>query len=184
MIRELKLYDLCGESTVEVLELNAFFVELFSDLSIYTKNNKPDLIFMKDDKFIMEQDLENGYLWCSDINFWLFLESNFKLEYSEIQEVISYKIIGMVEEAFKMGSLIPEINVNYYEIEVEEAFKMGSLTPNNFELCLCSEVEEAFKIGSLTPVALSGFALNWVDEAFKMGSLTPKPNQIKSNTFN
>ena len=109
MIRELKLYDLIGESTTEVLKLNAFFVELFSDLTIYTRDNKPDLIFMKGDKFIMKQDLENGYLWCSNINFWLVLESNFKLEYSEIKEVISYKVVDMMEEAFKMGSLTPTL---------------------------------------------------------------------------
>ena len=125
MIRELKLYDLIGESTPEILRLNAFFVDLFSDLTIYTKDNKPDLIFMKGNKYIMQQDLKIGVLWCRYDDFWLVLKSDFELEQSEIKEVISYKVVGMMEEAYKMGLLTPICCDN----RMEEAYKMGSLTP-------------------------------------------------------
>ena len=47
-----------------VVKIDAFFGDLFSGLTIHTKDCKPDLIFMKESKFVMKQDLENGYLWC------------------------------------------------------------------------------------------------------------------------
>ncbi len=142
MIRELKLYDLCGESTPDVLRLNAFFDELFTGLSVYTKDDKPDLIFMKGDKYIMEQELKIGYLWCRCEGFWSVLKDEYKLEKSEIQAVISYKVIGLLEEAFKLGSLTPIANFLIALPRLEEAFKLGSLT---------YVLEEAFKLGSLTP---------------------------------
>ncbi len=151
MIRELKLYDLCGENTPEVLKLNIFFNNLFSGLTVYTKNDKPDLIFMNGDKFIMEQDLKYGYLWCRYDGFWSVLHEEYKLEYSEIQAVISYKVIGLVEETFKIGSLTPGCNIRQLRTKVEETFKIGSLTPYIGFSNRSSKVEETFKIGSLTP---------------------------------
>ena len=151
MIRELKLYDLCGESTPEVLKLNAFFDELFTGLSVYTKDDKPDLIFMKGDKYIMDQDLQIGYLCCRYDGFWSVLIDEYKLEHEEIQAVISYKVVGLVEEAFKMGSLTPKSTFAQWLKQVEEAFKMGSLTPIYNGLVKKMKMEEAFKMGSLTP---------------------------------
>ena len=107
MVRELKLYDLIGESTPEVLYLNGFLAELFTGLSVYTRDNKPDLIFMKGGKYIMEHDIKNRVLRCRYDGFWSVLEKEYKLEKSEIQAVISYKVIGLLEEAFKLGSLTP-----------------------------------------------------------------------------
>ncbi len=129
MIRELKLYDLCGESTPEVLKLNTFFDELFTGLTVYTKDCKPDLIFMKGDKFIMEQDLSNMILLCRYNDFWSVLKKEYKLEYSEIQAIISYKVVCMMEEAFKLGSLTPTRVKLSNPHKMEEAFKLGSLTP-------------------------------------------------------
>ncbi len=129
MIRELKLYDLCGESTPEVLKLNTFFDELFTGLTVYTKDCKPDLIFMKGDKFIMEQDLSNMILLCRYNDFWSVLKKEYKLEYSEIQAIISYKVVCMMEEAFKLGSLTPTFGFWQVQHMMEEAFKLGSLTP-------------------------------------------------------
>ena len=151
MIRELKLYDLIGESTPDVLRLNVFFDELFTGLTVYTKDYKPDLIFMKGDKYIMEQDLKSGYLWCRYDGFWSVLEKEYKLENREIQAVISYKVIGLLEEAFKLGSLTPELNYYRGAKVLEEAFKLGSLTPMENTLSVNDLLEEAFKLGSLTP---------------------------------
>ena len=151
MIRELKLYDLIGESTPDVLRLNVFFDELFTGLTVYTKDYKPDLIFMKGDKYIMEQDLKSGYLWCRYDGFWSVLEKEYKLEKSEIQAVISYKVIGLLEEAFKLGSLTPELNYYRGAKVLEEAFKLGSLTPTPHGFIGSTLLEEAFKLGSLTP---------------------------------
>ena len=150
MIRELKLYDLCGESTPEVLKLNAFFNELFTGLSIYTYADNTDLIFMKGDKYIMEQDLKSGYLWCRYKDFWSVLKKEYNLETTEIQAIISYKVVGLVEEAFKLGSLIPREIIEAWEAKVEEAFKLGSLIPINVDIGEVIKVEEAFKLGSLT----------------------------------
>ena len=86
-----------------VVKIDAFFADLFSGLKTHTQNNKPDLIFMKGNKFIMQQDLESGYLWCIYDGFWSVLKESFSLEYQEIQAFILY----MVEETFKMGSLTP-----------------------------------------------------------------------------
>ncbi len=151
MIRELKLYDLIGESTPDVLRLNVFFDELFTGLTVYTKDYKPDLIFMKGDKYIMEQDLKSGYLWCRYDGFWSVLEKEYKLENREIQAVISYKVIGLLEEAFKLGSLTPRIDFTLNSLPLEEAFKLGSLTPHFRHFTKRDILEEAFKLGSLTP---------------------------------
>ena len=86
-----------------VVKIDSFFTDLFSGLKAYTRDGKPDLIFMKGDKYIMSQDLENGYLWCRHRDFWLVLNISFHLGYKETQTFISH----MVEEAFKMGSLTP-----------------------------------------------------------------------------
>jgi hypothetical protein len=129
MLRELKLYDLCGIVSPNVIKLNDFFSDLFSNLSLYTQDGKTDLIFMKDGKYIMEQDLKNRVLWCRYPDFWEVLLKNFKLEKTEIQEVISYKLATMVEEVFKKGSLTPQLDIAFVTSDVEEAFKKGSLTP-------------------------------------------------------
>ena len=84
MIRELKLYDLCGEASPNIIELNDFFSDLFSDLSIYTQDGKPDLIFMKGGKYIMKQDLKRSVLWCRYPDFWLILKKKYALKYAEI----------------------------------------------------------------------------------------------------
>jgi hypothetical protein len=147
MIRELKLYDLCGEVSPNVIEITELFNDLFSDLSVYTKDEKPDLIFMRDGEYIMSQDLKNGYLWCRYTDFWEVLQTKFKLQEIEIQEVILYKLANMVEEYFKKGSLTIWCSTSNYLEWVEDAFKTGSLTP------LCTEwtqqymVEDAFKTG-------------------------------------
>ncbi len=152
MIRELKLYDLCGIISPNVIELNVFFNDLFSDLSVYTKDGKPDLIFMKRGKYIMGQDLKNNYLRCNYTDFWLILKERFNLKTPEIQEVISYKVVNMIEEAFKTGSLTPNYPEAYEWLMVEEAFKTGSLTPGGVIVQTGFELEEAFKTGSLTKI--------------------------------
>ena len=172
MIRELKLYDLCGESTPEVLKLNAFFNELFTGLSIYTYADNTDLIFMKGDKYIMEQDLKSGYLWCRYKDFWSVLKKEYNLETTEIQTIISYKVVGLVEEAFKLGSLIPVAFTSISDFKVEEAFKLGSLIPQLFFTTREFSVEEAFKLGSLIPINVDIGEVIKVEEAFKLGSLT------------
>ena len=87
------------------VKIDLLFADLFSGLTIYTKDGKPDLIFMKGDKFIMEQDLKNGYLWCRYDGFWEVLKESFSLQYSEIQAFIK----NALEEAYQMGSLTPII---------------------------------------------------------------------------
>ena len=120
--------NLCAVLEIEctnqfIVKIDAFFADLFSELTIYTKDDKHDLIYMKEDKLIMMQDLKNGFLICRFRAFWSVLKESFSLEYDEIQVFISY----MVEEAFKMGSLTPYQTVPAYDGMVEEAFKKGEL---------------------------------------------------------
>jgi hypothetical protein len=145
MLRELKLYDLCGIISPNVIEINNLFNNLFSDLSVYTERGESDLIFMKGEKFIMEQDLKNGYLRCRFTDFWEVLQMKFKLKETEIQEVVSYKIANMLEEALKNGYLIPSCG-GYYKIKcVEEAYKMRYLTPVYIIRHTHHHIEEDFK---------------------------------------
>ncbi len=64
-VRELKLTVASGIESDEIKSLNRFFDDLFSNIQIYTKYDKPDLIFMKGDKCIMKQDLKYGFLYCN-----------------------------------------------------------------------------------------------------------------------
>jgi hypothetical protein len=172
MIRELKLYDLCGEVSPNVIEINELFNDLFSNLSIYTQNRKPDLIFMKDGKYIMEQDLKNSVLWCRYPDFWEVLEKKYTLKNIEIQEVISYKVATMFEKTFKNGYLTTAVRFNTLIIPIEDAFKHESLTPANTNIPPSLLVEEDFKTEYL--IAFDSFSYNCirVEEAFKNGFLT------------
>lgn len=124
-LRELKLAIACGIETEEIKAVNNFFDKLFNSLTIYTKDNKPDLIFMKGDSVVMQQDLEYGILWCNYKYFWAILSNQYHFTHAEILEIVQYK----VEEAFKLGSLTPNGLVNIEFGKVETAFKLGSLTP-------------------------------------------------------
>ena len=81
-VRDLKLAIACGVENEEIKSLNKFFDDLFSDLIIYTSDNNTDLIFMKNDGFIMKQDLKNGYLWCRYEEFWEVLQTTYHCTYS------------------------------------------------------------------------------------------------------
>jgi hypothetical protein len=183
MIRELKLYDLCGEISPNVIEINDFFSDLFRDLSVYTQDGKSDLIFMKGGKYIMKQDLKYNTLWCRYAGFWEILKEKYTLKYTEIQEVISYKVATMVEDAFKKGSLTP--SWSYYRSSnwVEDAFKKGSLTPEYSTTTKAFLVEEAFKKGFLTPQIESTSYICLIEEAFKVSSLTQILNDNEKANF-
>jgi hypothetical protein len=172
MLRELKLYDLCGETSPNVIELNVFFNDLFTGLSVYTQDGKPDLIFIKGDVFIMKQDLKNGYLLCRYSEFWKVLSLNFKMEYTEIQEVISYKVNTMIVEAFKAESLTPKISPTGVIHVIVEAFKAESLTPQLNQMNHVHLIEKALKNGSLTPEADISKTTTSIEESFKNGYLT------------
>ena len=93
-----------------VVKIDSFFTDLFSGLTIYTNDGKPDLIFMKGDRYIMKQDLKNRYLWCRYEGFWGVLNESFSLERLEIQAFIK----NAVEEAYQMGSLTPEFHFGLF----------------------------------------------------------------------
>ncbi len=124
-VRDLKLAIAIEYETEEVKSLHKFFENLFSGLTLYQKEDKPDLIFMKGYRFIMEQDLKNGYLLCRYDGFWQVLESKYHCEPSEIKEIIKY----MVEEKYKMELLTPRRKREYATLVVEEEFKTELLTP-------------------------------------------------------
>ncbi len=80
---------------------------------------------MKDDIFIMKQDLYHDDLDCNYFGFWSILESIFGLTNSEIQNIISYK----VEEFFNVIPLNPRIIRIYKSTLLEDNHTNLVLSP-------------------------------------------------------
>jgi hypothetical protein len=90
----------------------------------------PDLLlYIKDNKVIMEQDLKNNIMYCDNNKIWKYFETNFNLFYIEIRQVMK----GILEEYFKLGELKPRNILLPTSILLEEHFKLGELTPFNLK---------------------------------------------------
>lgn len=126
-VRDLKLAIACGHESDEVKALNIFFDMLFNLITIYQRKSETDFIFMRGDRFIMEQVLESGDLLCRYDGFWRTLEEKYGCIGSEIYEIIQYKM----EEKYGIGFLKPRIKKPYNTLMVEEDFKCGLFIPYN-----------------------------------------------------
>jgi hypothetical protein len=90
---------------------------------VYHKDGLEFIYFVenshKDDEWIFYQDVKNEEFWCNNVRYWSLFESNFDLEYEEIQNITKY----LVEEALKREVSTPMLRFKFTENEVEEALK-------------------------------------------------------------
>lgn len=101
---------MCGIGTPEVVEVCVFLNDLFLNLQVlkrYAVRDNSFFFVSKDFTFIFKQDLENNTLECGSDGFWSILEEKYKLEYSDIYDIISYKINTMLNDSLNINSLKP-----------------------------------------------------------------------------
>ncbi len=116
-IRELKLATASGIEN----DVNIFFDNLFSDLTMYTLGESTNIIYMKNKQIIMVYDFEDGSLRCAYSGFWKVLERVYTVY--EIEEIIQYK----VEEAFSIVNIRPILIFIQKIWKIQEAYKHGLL---------------------------------------------------------
>ena len=117
----------------------------------------------KEDEWIFYQDVKNEEFWCNNGRYWSLFESNFDLEYEEIQSITKF----LVEEALKREVGTPSGEYLLGINRVEEALKREVSTPITFELDCVQVVEEALKREVSTPVAAVIGSFIKVEEALK-----------------
>lgn len=90
------------------ITLEQMFFDLQNNLVRKIDNKKyPESVFYfnQDGKFMFEQDFKNGYFWCSDSFVWSLFESEYGMNYEQIQCFIK----AQMEKHFKCNGLIPLI---------------------------------------------------------------------------
>ena len=116
----------------------------------------------KEDGWIFYQDVKNEEFWCNYSRYWSLFESNFDLEYEEIQRISKF----LVEEALKREVSTPRDENECEEHQVEEALKREVGTPSTSEFNPFDVVEEALKREVGTPEIQIGSFIK-VEEALK-----------------
>lgn len=88
----------------------------------------PESVFWmgKDGNVMFEQDFKNDCLRCSYALVWSVFQSEYRLQYTEIQALVK----SVVEEHFKQKALTPRQLHLVGERPVEEHFKQKTLTKN------------------------------------------------------
>jgi len=83
----------------EFKDFYGFLTGLWKDMeiSVIINHDEQAIIFHKGDMFFMEQDFNNGYLWCHPDRVWSFFHINKGLEEPETQDFIQ----STVEEYLK-----------------------------------------------------------------------------------
>ena len=131
----------------------------------------------KDGQWIFYQDFKNEKFWTNYYKYWTLFESNFSLEYLEIQAITKY----LVEEALKREVSTPHFLHRYTSMLVEETLKREVSTPKIGELQIEIEVEETLKREVGTPTAFYKGKLSFsVEEALKREVGKPR---CSLNTF-
>ena len=117
----------------------------------------------KETEWIFYQDVKNEEFWCNYSRYWSLFESNFDLEYEEIQRISKF----LVEEALKREVSTPfQLVVISLEL-VEEALKREVGTPSTSEFNPFDVVEEALEREVGTPYSCVDDFSNEVEEALK-----------------
>lgn len=136
-----------------------------------------EFIYHKDGEWIFYQDSKNEKFWTNYYKYWTLFESNFSLEYLEIQAITKY----LVEEALKREVSTPHFLHRYTSMLVEETLKREVSTPKIGELQIEIEVEETLKREVGTPTAFYKGKLSFsVEEALKREVGKPR---CSLNTF-
>jgi len=120
-IKENKSENLIPKKTKEEV-----FLEMINGLTIDTetfKKERPDSVFfIKDKKCFLE--LEKSNLWCDYHNIWSVFESQFGMNYKQIQGFIK----DMVEEHLNMKGVTPSFFFNITCQAVEEHLNIKGVT--------------------------------------------------------
>ena len=154
-LRDIKLDLLFGKQNPIVNLFNQITKDIkIINCEVYHKEGI-EFIYYKDDQWIFYQDCNNEEFWCNHDIYWSLFESNFDLEYEDIQSITKY----LVEEALKREVDTPG-GVTYTNTSrVEEALKrelnttywIGSPTIDS----VIDSVEQALKREVGKPEALN-----------------------------
>lgn len=123
-VRDLKLAIACGYESDDVKSLNKFFGDLFSDLKVFTYKNNDILVFMNGSKYIMEHNIETGFLYIDYYGFWGVLIDQYNCTQAEIRELIAYKVYDTL-----IGNLNPKFIFHHTQMNIESDFDSGLLVP-------------------------------------------------------
>ena len=108
---------------------------------IYFTNAKTAEQYHKDGEWIFYQDCKNEKFWCNYRKYWSLFESNFHLNYVEIQSITKV----LVEDALKREVGTTLSNFFTFSKRVEDALKREvGTTPLNAKFSF-KKVEDALK---------------------------------------
>ena len=168
-LRDIKLDLLMGKENPIVNLFNQITKDLkIINCEVYHKDGL-EFIYHKDGEWIFYQNCKNEKFWTHYYRYWEILESEFSLEYEEIQAITKL----LVEEALKR-----EVGTPYSELprmvdKVEEALKREVGTPLACYPTTWIQVEEALKREVGTPFRGRFTRRNEVEEALKREVSTP-----------
>jgi hypothetical protein len=146
-LRDIKLDLLMGKENPIVNLFNQITKDLkIINCEVYHKDGL-EFIYHKDGEWIFYQNCKNEKFWTHYYRYWEILESEFSLEYEEIQAITKL----LVEEALKREVGTPLACYPTTWIQVEEALKREVGTPFRGRFTRRNEVEEALKREVSTP---------------------------------
>ena len=169
------IVDLFNEITKDTMIIKCDVYHKHGLEFIYFANAKTAEQYHKDGEWIFYQDCKNEKFWCNYTRYWSLFESNFGLDYVEIQSITKY----LVEEALKREVGTPVGTCLNPLLGVEEALKREVGTPYGREYSP-ARVEEALKREVGTPKLSNAETIPWVEEALKREVGTPFNNRIRS----
>ena len=134
---------------------------------VYHKDGLEFIYFVensqKETEWIFYQDVKNEEFWCNNGRYWSLFESNFDLEYEEIQSITKF----LVEEALKRELSTPFFAKRSFCFSVEEALKREVSTPSGEYLLGINRVEEALEREVGTPSTSEFNPFDVVEEALE-----------------
>jgi hypothetical protein len=84
------------------------FLKMWNGCETRFDFSKSESVFLlKNNEVWFEQDLKYGYLWCHHVKIWSVFETEFGMNYEQIQAFIK----DLLERRFKLGSLTPDNNI-------------------------------------------------------------------------
>ena len=141
---------------------------------VYNKDGLEFIYYNKDGEWIFYQDVKNGEFWAHYKRYWEILESEFHLEYEEIQALTKF----LVEEALKREVDTTPLRSIFSKILVEEALKREVTTPCKTDMRPTPPVEEALKRDVATPHRGGGSGSHRVEEVLKLEVATPVKHKV------
>jgi len=147
-IRDIKIDLLMGNQN-PILDLFRKITEGMGIINcdVYNKDGLEFIYYNKDGEWIFYQDVNNVEFWAHYKRYWEILESEFHLEYEEIQALTKF----LVEEALKREVSTPYTNQKFLDdillnlVPVEEALKREVATPVKHKVTLMDGVGDTLK---------------------------------------